>query len=1437
MKKAFRVAYVCVLCILLLVACGPTPSDTTTSSNTGVVVASVAPSITIKDEQLPNYDYTTLFTITVDGVSVPVPNEAIDKNAVSSTPGEYVVYCTYGGKQATITVNVVATVNTLTLAQDSIVLTQTEAASYDFLALFSAQKDGQDVAITADMVVSNVQNKAGVYEYTVTYAGISRTLSVTIHPDHWIEAIAAYRELPVTLAQLEQFDFTSLFSLFVDGMPVRVTADMIDSTSLSGAQEGQTYTVTFSYTYEGTTCTSQTVIRVVEEQQLTITAKHIVTYPNGAAIDLASLFEIKKGNTILETPVRYITGTINYTQEGVYPITLTYPDHAPVVAQVEVKGGVVILAPEKIVVRRGTSLSDYPFENDVVVIVNGVRFSQIPITCFDLSKVDFTKAGDYPVTLTIRYNKAPLSGLAGNAQYEDVKKTITYSVTDNTYEISVKSPSLLLSIGTTSYNVFSNIEVKINGYNQTLTTNPAHVDIISCYAQVLSAPIDFMSVAEQEVRVAVYVNGPNQAPIDVSYWLRVEADINITAEGTCVFVGSPLLVKDLFHITEAGKTVPVEYDMISGKVDIFTPGIYTVSMRYRGIHKEATVVVLDAAMVGTYKTKLTTIGSSESEDGDGYIDEGVASAQLGDLIVSADGTVTMKGRVCPIISAIDEHTFVFNYLSYPHTASYENGILILDPENSIRLSYHNDKRPAVYFHERDWTVEKRFIVNQTSSYVLDSATGAHYSIDLFYLTSKQGKSPMWYAQKVHLVSKTSIDTVYVNTWGEATLSDNFASAAVGDVATVTLDGQPYAFTLSSTKEGKINKEDEINKKWAGQTFTGTVDGKSARLEVNIYGQYTLWVDGVKVFATDMQTFYRMKYGGVDEANSSLLLYDCADDEYTPYSYHFEIDEAKHTFTLTPKDNLFGMYEWGNMYLFLNGYGKGVINFDRAHYTVTQLSYELVGQELHITYLDTLPTFTHGKGAVLYTHPLGNLLVAKTFADVCEVGTTWRNSVIVDGAIVDISSLQIGAHTNAKDDFYNRITITTKDGVMNDAQKKECLTTNAIKWTAPGFYRFGVSVAVGGEIVTSYYTVQILSPLAESAPIAQIFGQGILFQNNHFSLDLYGRMQLTIGDTVYMGLAAFEAGNQAFSGRVYSEDGSMILLKGNMLHDGVLKVVASGAANFTELYTTGTSYVAGTDGVVLRAYTVAGTTIYRLAASLSSVGEEAIVTCLTTDTPFVVGAILKIESAGQTVYVKVNSWGNTTKGLTKADAWRGTYSASGKDDLTLDGFGKVKWGDAVGIYRQNGKWIVASFAELHGFIVDTDNMTYREDTLPFNTNSFVGKSYTVTYKFLCDDIIYDAETTFTFEADGKVSITSTSPSHDSATDGCTIDTYTPIFATSDTQTATYTLSADMLTISVGGISFVFYVEDVITINQLTLKSTTLSADAHGYIPVGAVLTIR
>ena len=162
---------------------------------------------------------------------------------------------------------------------------------------------------------------------------------------------------------------------------------------------------------------------------------------------------------------------------------------------------------------------------------------------------------------------------------------------------------------------------------------------------------------------------------------------------------------------------------------------------------------------------------------------------------------------------------------------------------------------------------------------------------------------------------------------------------------------------------------------------------------------------------------------------------------------------------------------------------------------------------------------------------------------------------------------------------------------------------------------------------------------------------------------------------------------------------------------------------------------------------------------------------------------------------------------------------------------------VGTYRQNAKWIVANFGELHGFILKTDTMTYIEDALPFSADSFVGKTYSLTYNFVCDDMVYSAQTAFEFLENSVVNVTSTSASHDSASDGCSIDTYDPIFTTTDNRVVTYTLSADVLTVSVGNTYFTFYIEDVIALNQLTLKSTNLSADSHGYASLGSVFVME
>ena len=72
-----------------------------------------------------------------------------------------------------------------------------------------------------------------------------------------------------------------------------------------------------------------------------------------------------------------------------------------------------------------------------------------------------------------------------------------------------------------------------------------------------------------------------------------------------MFSNSTFYATDLFKITEGDKEVEVTFDMISGKVDTFNPGVYAVAVDYKGIVGEAKVVVFDSSLLGTYHTNMT----------------------------------------------------------------------------------------------------------------------------------------------------------------------------------------------------------------------------------------------------------------------------------------------------------------------------------------------------------------------------------------------------------------------------------------------------------------------------------------------------------------------------------------------------------------------------------------------------------------------------------------------------------------------------------------------------------------------------------------------------------------------------------------------------------------------------------------------------------------
>ena len=1425
---------VCVFCLSAFFACKtdtpPPPPDggTTPTPERDVKITAVTGTV-IRDTEISVYDFTRLFTVTSDGGAVSVLSEWIDSSDVKEEPGSYYVTCTYGGKQAIAIITVRSVVYEIKLSAPSVSIKQEQVAAFSPLDFFSATEDGVPMTLTADMFVSDLSREVGGYTCTLTLGSASETLRIEVMPDHLLEVIPAYRELSLTAEETSGYDFTTLFTLYADGLPVRVTEDMIDTSALRAPELGKSYDIIFSYKMGNTSCRQTITITVCEEEETIVTARSVVTYPNSPVIDLTTLFEVKKGDKSLTVTPDMIEGTVDYNGTGIYEITLSYPGCAPAVATVEIRAGVVILAPETVTVRRGTDKSLYDFSSDFTVIVNGIRFCDFTSGALDVSAVSFDRSGDGGVaTLTIRYNKDPLTGLAGKANYTDYTATIRYLVTENTYTATVISDSVLLPAGTGSYDISGNLRVSINGINQTFTTNPEYADPLSCYVRLLSSPVDFSSAATQRIRIAVYVNGPENDPIEISYDLRIESGVKISASGAWVFAGYPLSIRDLFTISDNGESVTVTYEMLHGRVDIFTPGVYSVTVIYRGIEKTASVVVFDAGILGTYETRLTTIGSEDETDEDGYVTPGNAKVILPDLTISADGKAVSGGDTYEIVGGLDGHTLILKKAQNTYTLHYSDGIIVLDPDNSVKLGFNDAKRPLVYFSTDMWDVKARVTVNYSSQYVLAS-TNTSYSIDTFRIESKDGTRTMWYALRVRLAEKTSADTVYVVGWGAAEYPEDFTPGA-GVVSSLLFDGESYSFTMSSRTEAKVNRQDN-SRPWANRRFTGTLGGDEAVLVTDQYENYTLTVGGKVIFRLNLTSdMAAMKNGGVNYAAGILFVYSEGSSEGDPYSYRFIIDTEAGTFTALERDPLFGVYTLGNITLFLDGYGTGYISFDKTSYKQTLLTYTEKDNRLTVRYRDTLPGFAYGDGAELWVSPLLNLLTVSEMPGTDNAGRIFENTYITNGAIVEISNAQIGAGASARDELLGNIRIITPDGELTGADKTAVINLKSVKFSAEGYYEFTVTVPVLGEAVTCRYAVAIIPAICEGKPISAVWGQGTLSSGYSLTIDDWGKVTLRNSGTVYYGLAAVGDDGTAFTARVRSGTDSL-LLSGRIISDGLLRVGITGGVNVTDYFTTGACRITGKTGMYLRAYTVGGSTSCFLASALTGEGSSAVVSVLSGDL-FTAGAIISVTTGDDTVILRVNGWADTRTGLTQSDRWRGEYRTAAGDFLTLDGFGSAVYGGLRGEYRMNGELAVLTTDRLRAFRIDTVSLTCEEVTVVLNIQSFAGRSYTAEYSYVCSNYTYTATTVITFGDDGKVRITSVSPSHDSSSDGCEEDSYQPPF-TCSYSVGRYTVSGDRLTIDTGSYKITFMITDVTGLTALVCTETDLPTGVQGYFGAGTI----
>ncbi len=1264
MKRLLKqLSILCVMLALVLSACAPTGGETKE-----VVVTALQSSVQLKDTEVVGYNYTPLFSVTEDGEPVPVLPAYIDASRVSSAAGTYKVTCTYQQKSASLDVVVVAAVRALSLSVDEVTVKVSEVQTYDFLALFSATLDGEPAPLTADMATSTVKAEAGDYTYTVDFFGESKTLTVHVIPDHTVEIVLSYREYSLPVGEKADFDPTVLFSVYADGEAVRVTEGMVDASALAAAGVGDTVSVTCSYTLAGTaaTGTAAATVRIVSDRELTIVARDAITYPNAAALDLSSLFTITYDGKNIPVTLDMIEGTVDYTKEGTSDIVLSYGGKTAT-AHVTVKFGVVInyAKSDTVTVREGTDMRTYPFADDFIVVVNGTRFRDIPDSYFILGETDFSHEGTYEVTLKVPYVNERDSAIK-NATPVYSELTITYVVSTVNYSLRVRQDVVELAAGTTEYNPFNNVVLFVDGVMKTLTSNPAYLgDETVVYAVLRSGEVDLTDFSDQTVVVDVYVFGPDEEPETVSFTVRVKSDVTVSAVDRVAFTGATLYTRDLFHIRNGREELPVSLGTIEGKVDTFTPGVYTVTIEYLGMTATSRVVIYPADMVGTYKTRLRTIPVEEEdyddEDygdwgyGDDYrgddsdIDAYAASpiaatptTPLGDLIITTNGDITVNGDKVYSVTGIDEHTMQIKTRSEngnDFMLYYEDGIVIVNPVNKLRMQFSDYMRPLIYFQENLWTINEVFVINYGAQHVLETEYEG-YSFNIFRITSKTDGAEKWYALYIRLISKTSGDTDYEVKWGEGTF-ENF-SHEIGSVGAFLFDGTRYSYTLEENSTAKVVRNG--NSPYAGHRFNGTIDGEVAAINCQTSDRYTL-VIGKTTYELYGSDIAAMKNGGALAGDILFLYNPTADEELPAFSYKFRLDLENNTFELLERDVYVGVYRRGDLSLYFDGYGTGEFNVAGSYMRVP-FTYEVRSGEAHVVFHSEDPKFAYGTEADFYISPLLNVLTVKSSAGLD--GGPFVIDEILDGAIVSFTATTIGGTgTMSSKALEDSIAVRTKDGIFTGS---ECRTKNKCPYVETECVNFGnqvgahfcrvtVTVLVGGQKVTSEFAIQALGDALNGSPYVGTWG-GAISRDINITFESSGKATISAGGATYVGIATvYDSG---FVIKAYNASGSLLTADVTVLDErGVAFVKFSGALNSADYFSKGSAMqrAGGADGNLLD-FTVSGAHIYVFAETMSDCGEAVEVE--------IVGTTYTVTFADGTSRTANVVFGDTQTGFTFTD---------------------------------------------------------------------------------------------------------------------------------------------------------------------------------------------
>ncbi len=283
-------------------------------------------------------DLKTLFTITENGVNVPVTDAMINKGSFKAEVGTYEITLTYADHTAKATVEIVdkfVVVHVVEVTGVNQIVEVGAMSTFDYTTLFVIKEDNQNVTVRNNWITkTNVnEEQPGTYEVSISYTSNDVTYTATsklIIVENDTVVIAESDASNDVLVGSESFDYKTLFKIYVGLNEVTVTDEMIDASKVDLNHVGL-YDVVLNYDRFGEEYTKTVKLNVFPEVEIktplgeSIEGRHYGAGRN--EFDPTKIFEIYVAGEqvdveedMVESNVEFFSG---YAKTGEYSATLT----------------------------------------------------------------------------------------------------------------------------------------------------------------------------------------------------------------------------------------------------------------------------------------------------------------------------------------------------------------------------------------------------------------------------------------------------------------------------------------------------------------------------------------------------------------------------------------------------------------------------------------------------------------------------------------------------------------------------------------------------------------------------------------------------------------------------------------------------------------------------------------------------------------------------------------------------------------------------------------------------------------------------------------------------------------------------------------------------------------------------------------------------------